>query len=179
MTIPYDQKLREEFRKFVEEKYNDYTHNNISDRDADNLSKFWLQKHNEFVEEVRKEIRLIDEKIAVTDNDGHRYEIPESKKETWYKWIEIPEDNEDSWDVPDWAERIDGLQVESLRETILSLPQLAPISDTKRVSVSFQALCTECDHEICPTCKLGCHNSDCPKMSKPMKSCFDFLLTKK
>lgn len=50
-----------------------------------------------------------DKNISVTDNDGHRYQILESKKEEWNEYLEL--DDEDNWDVPDYAERIDGQDV--------------------------------------------------------------------
>lgn len=60
--------------------------------------------------------------IAVTDNDGHRYQIPTEKREEWYKWTEIPSADPESWDVPEYAERIDGMDVKQpdFREQTLS-----------------------------------------------------------
>lgn len=43
-----------------------------------------------------------------TDQSSHHYLIPEDKLEEWGKFKEIPEDDERCWDVPEWAERIDG-----------------------------------------------------------------------
>ena len=44
----------------------------------------------------------------VTDNSCHHYLIPYDRLEEWDKFMEIPEDDERSWDVPEFAERIDG-----------------------------------------------------------------------
>lgn len=49
--------------------------------------------------------------IEAHDNDGHRYQIPWQKREDWYKWCEIPSDDERSWDTPEYAIRIDGMSV--------------------------------------------------------------------
>ena len=72
-----------------------------------------------FLSQTIEELWALPEKkeefIAVKDNDCHRYQIPRNKKEDWYKWLEIPEDDERSWDVPDYAERIDGEDVEDNR----------------------------------------------------------------
>lgn len=42
------------------------------------------------------------------DNSGHEYLVPVSKAKEWGEWTLIPEDDERSWDEPDYAERIDG-----------------------------------------------------------------------
>jgi len=52
-----------------------------------------------------------EEFVEAFDNDGHRYQIPTNKRDEWYKWCEIPSDNEESWDTPDFAERIDGMPI--------------------------------------------------------------------
>ena len=44
----------------------------------------------------------------VSDNSGHKYYIPVNKEKDWYAFMEIPEEDERSWDVPSFAERIDG-----------------------------------------------------------------------
>lgn len=46
--------------------------------------------------------------VLVGDNSGHEYVIPESKQDEWDTFMEIPEDDERSWDVPEWAERKEG-----------------------------------------------------------------------
>lgn len=33
--------------------------------------------------------------------------------------------------------------------------------------------CEDCNHEICPHCKLGCHNPDCNSHFRPAKVCYD------
>lgn len=36
------------------------------------------------------------------------YVIPVSKKQDWNKFCEIPEDDEASWDIPEWAVKVGG-----------------------------------------------------------------------
>lgn len=69
----------------------------------------------ETLEDITAEVqKLISSKnIEAFDNDGHRYQIPSSKREEWFKWCEIPSEDERSWDVPGFAERIDGMSVKS------------------------------------------------------------------
>lgn len=62
----------------------------------------------------------VEEYIAVKDNDTHRYQIPSSRKKDWEEFCEIPEDDERSWDVPEWAERIDGGKVKSYKDTAIA-----------------------------------------------------------
>lgn len=42
------------------------------------------------------------------DNSGHDYVVPVSRRDEWFRWLEIPEDDERSWEVPEYAKRIDG-----------------------------------------------------------------------
>lgn len=42
------------------------------------------------------------------DNSGHEYVVPVGRKEEWFAWLEIPEDDERSWDVPEYAKQVDG-----------------------------------------------------------------------
>ena len=51
------------------------------------------------------------EYAIVQDNDFHRYVIPNEKYDQWSEFLEIPSDDEASWDVPEWAEHIDGGRV--------------------------------------------------------------------
>lgn len=48
------------------------------------------------------------EYTEVQDDSTHHYIIPFERLEDWEKFLEIPEDDERSWEVPEWAERIDG-----------------------------------------------------------------------
>lgn len=66
-----------------------------------------LESIGEEVEGMEKE-----EFIEVFDNSSHRYQILRNKREDWFKWCEIPEDDEASWDAPDYAKRIDGMPIE-------------------------------------------------------------------
>ena len=42
------------------------------------------------------------------DNDSHWYVIPSEKEEDWNDFLDIDEDDEASWDIPDWADAIGG-----------------------------------------------------------------------
>jgi len=80
------------------------------------------QEHKAELEIIKGELEQISKKqfIAATDNDGHRYQIPKNKLQDWLQWSEIPSDDERSWDVPDYAERIDGMNVKtpSLKDSL-------------------------------------------------------------
>lgn len=43
-----------------------------------------------------------------SDNSGHNYLIPLDRRVQWLKFLDIPEEDERSWDVPDWARRLEG-----------------------------------------------------------------------
>lgn len=43
-----------------------------------------------------------------TDSSSHSYVVPVARRAKWKRWCAIPEDDEASWDVPEWATRIDG-----------------------------------------------------------------------
>jgi len=42
------------------------------------------------------------------DNSGHEYIVPVAKRAEWYAWTDLPEDDERSWDEPEFAIRING-----------------------------------------------------------------------
>lgn len=42
------------------------------------------------------------------DNDCHWYVIPTDKEVDWNEWLEIPDDDERSWDVPEYAKDVGG-----------------------------------------------------------------------
>lgn len=42
------------------------------------------------------------------DNGSHWYMIPEKCKEKWNEWLNIPSDDERSWEAPEFAQRLDG-----------------------------------------------------------------------
>lgn len=52
----------------------------------------------------------IEEYIVVSDEDTHRYIIPYYKLHEWNEFLELSSRN-DSADVPEFAERIDGAQI--------------------------------------------------------------------
>lgn len=43
------------------------------------------------------------------DNSGHNYIIEASRRNEWESWLGIDEDDEESWNVPDFARGIDGI----------------------------------------------------------------------
>lgn len=42
------------------------------------------------------------------DNDCHWYLIPVENQDDWEAWLDIDSDDEASWNVPDFAEAVDG-----------------------------------------------------------------------
>ncbi len=42
------------------------------------------------------------------DNSGHWYVVPVSRRIEWETWSQLDEDDEASWDVPDYARRVNG-----------------------------------------------------------------------
>lgn len=42
------------------------------------------------------------------DQDGHWYIIPVEYKDEWGDFLDLDPNDEESWDVPDWAEPIGG-----------------------------------------------------------------------
>jgi len=89
----------------------------------ESIRDFLHTSYNTMLDEAVERIEKIEAFIAVKDNDTHRYQIPASKFDEWNKFLEIPEDDERAWDVPEWAERIDGMPVKSVKEQVLSTLQ--------------------------------------------------------
>lgn len=42
------------------------------------------------------------------DNDCHWYVIPDARRDEWHTWLNIPDDDERSWDAPEWAKPVGG-----------------------------------------------------------------------
>lgn len=42
------------------------------------------------------------------DNDGHWFVVPVEKEADWEQWLELDEDDETSWNTPEWVEMIGG-----------------------------------------------------------------------
>lgn len=42
------------------------------------------------------------------DNSSHWYIVPLDRKAEWEAWLAIDEDDEASWDAPEWAKSIGG-----------------------------------------------------------------------
>lgn len=51
---------------------------------------------------------MYDEYILTRDNDAHWYVIPYEMEEEWGVFLELDPDDEDSWNVPEWAEQVGG-----------------------------------------------------------------------
>jgi len=50
----------------------------------------------------------MDEFILVQDKDSHWFVIPDNKSNDWCRWCDLDEDDEASWDVPEYAEQVGG-----------------------------------------------------------------------
>ena len=61
------------------------------------------------------------------DNDGHWYVVQESKRQEWEKWLQIPSDDQASWDAPDFAKPVGGAP------NTVSFYTAAPASQWRRV----------------------------------------------
>ena len=49
------------------------------------------------------------EYLETTDDNGHRYVIPLEERHNWHHWVAaVSEDDPKSWDVPEYAVRVDG-----------------------------------------------------------------------
>jgi hypothetical protein len=48
------------------------------------------------------------EYVEVTDQSSHHYYIPLTRYAEWSAWSELDEEDERSWNVPDYAVPIDG-----------------------------------------------------------------------
>lgn len=46
--------------------------------------------------------------FKAVDNSSHHYIVPLAKRAEWIAWRDLPEDDENGWDAPEWAVRIDG-----------------------------------------------------------------------
>jgi hypothetical protein len=42
------------------------------------------------------------------DNSSHWYLVPADKRAEWNAWCDLDEDDERSWDTPEWARRLSG-----------------------------------------------------------------------
>jgi hypothetical protein len=43
-----------------------------------------------------------------TDNDAHWYVVPDELRDVWNEWLDLDDEDPDSWDVPDGVVRIPG-----------------------------------------------------------------------
>jgi len=48
------------------------------------------------------------EHILVRDNDCHWYVIPSDRRKHWSTWLELDSEDEEAWDVPEFAEAVGG-----------------------------------------------------------------------
>jgi len=61
------------------------------------------------------------------DRNGTFYKIPTRKREEWNKWLNLPEDNPDSWDAPSFTSIIEGKMPKIeffLKKDLLGISQL-------------------------------------------------------
>ena len=95
-----------------------------SKKELDHIMNFTEQVEEveqEIVKKLLIEVEKIHEMCSARDNDGHRYQIPVTKKKEWKTFCDIPSDDESSWEVPEWAERIDGMPVDSIKKKVIDL----------------------------------------------------------
>lgn len=50
----------------------------------------------------------MDRYFLATDSSGHWFVVPCSKKEEWFRWADLDEDNDEAWDAPDFARVVGG-----------------------------------------------------------------------
>jgi len=43
-----------------------------------------------------------------TDDSGHWYIIPVTKRQEWEEWSDLPEEDERTWEAPDFARPVGG-----------------------------------------------------------------------
>lgn len=43
-----------------------------------------------------------------SDNSGHEYIVPVEKRDVFWSWSEMDEDDPDSWEAPEYALRLEG-----------------------------------------------------------------------
>jgi len=45
----------------------------------------------------------VEQWFVDSDNDGHWYLVPVAHRAEWEQFLDLPESDERSWDVPEWA----------------------------------------------------------------------------
>jgi hypothetical protein len=50
----------------------------------------------------------LDRYFLDRDNSGHWYVVPCDKAPEWHAWVEMDENDEASWDVPEFAQPVGG-----------------------------------------------------------------------
>ena len=50
----------------------------------------------------------MDRYFLSSDESGQKYAVPVSRRREWNAFLDIDPDDPSSWDVPEWAIRIDG-----------------------------------------------------------------------
>ncbi len=66
-------------------------------------SAHWIEKIKSHQDFVKKHKIIKVRYFLSSDDDGHDYLIPESKRKEWTAFRNIPSDDELSWDVPDFV----------------------------------------------------------------------------
>lgn len=103
---------------FLDNGYYHSPDNHLSDKILDWHNKQMDKAYSLAIDEVVEIADSIEEYIAVKDQDGHMYQIPRSKNQEWNDFLDIPYGDEKSWDVPDFAERIDGQDLKSYKDLL-------------------------------------------------------------
>lgn len=63
---------------------------------------------DEIYDEIHLAFDLPEWYILVSDESGHDYVIPQDKLDNWEAWVDLDSDDPESWDAPDYAERVEG-----------------------------------------------------------------------
>jgi len=86
----------------------------------DDIKQFISSRQISLIKMIVEIVENTDEYVEAYDADGHRYQVPKSKKAEWEEWDEYSSSLEEAEETPEWAERIDGLDVKSFKDTISS-----------------------------------------------------------
>lgn len=121
--MTHEDKIIEELDKVLPDLWLDLEKDDVQEILKPTLYKeeLWVESQLEISEDKLKDwlrqtlttyrAQVLDEAkwhVLVSDNSGHEYVIPQEKQEEWDAFMEIPEDDERSWDVPEWAEQKEG-----------------------------------------------------------------------
>jgi len=66
------------------------------------------KEKEEYKKKVQQDLDRYGMFFIGTDCSGHEYIVPFAKYDEWNEWVDIPEDDERSWEEPSYAIRLDG-----------------------------------------------------------------------